>query len=212
MGNARGHYDIIRQGEQKIMAKKQNYKFTMKDFLKFAIGRWYVLVVFLGIGAIMSVFSWRMQEVTYSLETTVLVHDKEDTAGDIDEYEQLTNVLSSKGAYENAGINDSEEKITGVKITSGGGKGVLTLTATGASEEAVRGNTKYIINNAEIVLNKLYGKDRFEVYTLRGGEDLTVKGAKRDKVFSVAIIMAAMVVATFSIDFLGFRKRVSHDE
>lgn len=194
------------------MAKKQNYKFTMKDFLKFAIGRWYVLVVFLSIGAIMSVFSWRTQEVTYSLETIVLVHDEEDTAGDIDEYEQLTNVLSSKGAYENAGINDSEEKITGVKITSGGGKGVLTLTATGASEEAVRGNTKYIIDNAEIVLNKLYGKDRFEVYTLRGGEDLTVKGAKRDKVFSAAIIMAAMVVVTLSIDFLGFRKRVPREE
>lgn len=194
------------------MTKKQSYKFTMKDFFKFATGRWYVLVVFLGIGAIMSVFSWRTQEVTYSLETIVLVHDEEDTAGDIDEYEQLTNVLSSKGAYENAGINDSKEKIAGVKITSGGGKGVLTLTATGASEEAVRENTKYIIDNAEIVLNKLYGNDRFEVYTLRDGEDLMVKGAKRDKVFSAAIIMAAMVVITLSIDFLGFRKRVSHDE
>lgn len=194
------------------MVKKQKYKFTMKDFLKFAIGRWYVLVVFLGIGAIMSVFSWRTQEVTYSLETIVLVHDEEDTAGDIDEYEQLTSVLSSKGAYENAGINDSKEKITGVKITSGGGKGVLTLTATGASEEVVRENTKYIIDNAEIVLNKLYGKDRFEVYTLRGGEDSTVKGTKKDKVFSAAIIMAAMVVVTLSIDFLGFRKRVSHEE
>ena len=194
------------------MVKKQKYKFTMKDFLKFAIGRWYVLVVFLGVGAIMAVFSWRTQEVTYSLETIVLVHDEEDTAGDIDEYEQLTSVLSSKGAYENAGINDSEEKIAGVKITSGGGKGVLTLTATGASEEVIRENTKYIIDNAEIVLNKLYGKDRFEVYTLRGGEDFAVKGAKRDKVFSAAIIMAAMVVVTLSIDFLGFRKRVPHEE
>ena len=194
------------------MVKKKKYKFTMKDFLKFAIGRWHVLVVFLGVGAIMSVFSWRTQEVTYSLETVVLVHDEEDTAGDIDEYEQLTSVLSSKGAYENAGINDSKEKITGVIITSGGGKGVLTLTATGASEEVVRENTKYIIDNAEIVLNKLYGKDRFEVYTLKGGEDLTVKGTKRDKVFSAAIIMAAMVVVTLSIDFLGFRKRVSREE
>lgn len=190
------------------MAEKRKYDFTMRDFLKYFLNNLIVLLICLALGGLLSAFSWKMQEVSYSLETTILVHDEEGAAGDIDEYEQLSAVLSSKGAYENARIENADEKIGNVEIVSGGGKGVLILSATGESEEAVREKTAFVIKNAKTVLGELYGKDRFSVYVLKDSDNLAVKGTKKDKIFSVAIIMMCAVITTLLIDFIGFKKRV----
>ena len=87
------------------MAKEKKPEFKMGGFCKYVLKKWPILLCCLIIGVCISAYSWKHQNLAYDAQTTLLLHDKVDTAGDNDEYAQIVNILSSKEAYAKIGVD-----------------------------------------------------------------------------------------------------------
>lgn len=184
------------------MTKK--YDFTIKDFCKYVFKKWWVLAIALVIGGCLSIYSWKNQDAIFTSDMILLVHDEVDTAGDSDEYAQIASILSSKEAYLAAGIEEDDIKIDSVTITSEG-KGVVNLIAKASDEETAFESLEFVYKNADKALNNLFDDNEFKTTILKDKGAASVEGTKRDKLFSIVVIMGCLFVVALGIDFCRFR-------
>jgi len=189
------------------MTKEKKYEFKIVDFCKYVFAKWPILLCCLIIGACASLYSWKHQSASYESMAVILFHDKIDTAGDGDEYDQILTILNSKESYLEAGAKEDEIAFDGIEV-SGVATGVVKVIAMGESEGEALKKVEFVINNSEKTLNHIFTENSFESFVLTKPGEATAKGTKKEKLLSVAIIMMATVVLAIGIDFVGFNKKV----
>ena len=188
------------------MAKEKKYEFKIKDFCKFILDQWPIMLCCLIMGACASVYSWKHQSLIYEAQATLLLHDKVDTDGDSDEYSQIVNILSSKESYARAGVKVDDVNFGNINI-SGVTTGVVKIMASGNTEEEAKKGVDLVLGSAEKVLNSVFKENSFESVVLDKPNETVTSGTKKDKILSVAIIMVAAALFAVVLDFIAFSKR-----
>lgn len=190
------------------MAKEKKPEFKMGGFCKYVLKKWPILLCCLIIGVCISAYSWKHQNLAYDAQTTLLLHDKVDTAGDNDEYAQIVNILSSKEAYAKIGVDVEDVDFDNIKVT-GITTGIVKIEATGNSEEEAQQSVDFIVKNSEKVIDSIFKENDFETVVLEKPSESSVSGTKKDKILSVTVIMFAMVLLAITADFITFNKKTN---
>ena len=189
------------------MAKENSYSFSIKDFIKYTMRHWIMLILCLVVGGAVSAYSWKGHSLNYVNNITILVHDETDSSSDDDEYAQLVDVLMSKEVYLNIGLDEADIQLEGVTAQALS-TGVIKLIVQADSEAKVEEKTNFVIDNSEKVLDSVFVNNHFKTTVLSKDDNSVVTGTKKEKVFSVVVIMTCSVIVLCAINFLRFRKIV----
>ncbi|GEM_PF-6151853 len=192
------------------MAKDTNYKFTIKDFCKYVLKCWPIIVICALLGGAAAVYSYKHQSTSFSSSATIMVYESDyEYAGSISPYAQISSILTSKEAYKAAGITVKEGSLDGVTIVEKT-TGILTLSDSSADETKVKENLEFVIANAEKVIAKAYDDEKqYHVKVLNAAGEPAADSTKKDKVFSSGLILAASLVVAIVIDFIAFNKKAA---
>jgi len=192
------------------MAKKADYKFTIKDFCKYVLKNCVLLVIFLAIGGGAAVYSYKHQSTDYSSSATIMVYDNSyEYSGSISPYVQIAAILGSEEAYEDAGVSIEDGDLASLAIEEKK-TGVFDLLSSNPDEEKAKKSIELVTANAEKVIAKAYDNEKqYQVKVLSEASEPTVVSSKKDKILSAAIIVAASLVVAIAIDFILFNKKAA---
>ena len=191
------------------MAKKNtNYKFTIKDFCKYVVKHWVILAICVAFGGLLAIYSYAHQSENYSSSATIMVHDNEyEFGGSISPYVQMVSILTSKNAYEDAGVEVDSISFDGLAIKEKA-TGVFEITDSNLSKENARNDLQLVIANAEKVISKAYdGEKHYRVTILSEPGEPQAEKTKKDKILSSAIILVVSILLAIVIDFVTFNKK-----
>lgn len=192
------------------MAKDTNYKFTIKDFCKYVLRCWPIIVICALLGGAAAVYSYKHQSTNFSSSATIMVYESDyEYAGSISPYAQISSILTSKEAYKAAGITVKEGSLDSVTIVEKT-TGILNLSDSSADETKAKENLEFVIANAEKVIAKAYDDEKqYRVKVLNAAGEPAADSTKKDKLFSSGLILAASLVVAIVIDFIAFNKKAA---
>ncbi len=192
------------------MAKDTNYKFTIKDFCKYVLKCWPIIVICALLGGAAAVYSYKHQSTNFSSSATIMVYESDyEYTGSISPYAQISSILTSKEAYKAAGITVKEGSLDSVTIVENT-TGILNLSDSSADETKAKENLEFVIANAEKVIAKAYDDEKqYHVKVLNAAGEPAADSTKKDKLFSSGLILAASLVVAIVIDFIAFNKKAA---
>lgn len=192
------------------MAKDTNYKFTIKDFCKYVLRCWPIIVICALLGGAAAIYSYKHQSTNFSSSATIMVYESNyEYTGSISPYTQISSILSSKEAYAAAGIEVKEDSLGSIEITEKS-IGVFNLSDSNSDETKAKENLEFVVANAEKVIAKAYDNEKqYHVKVLKTAGEPTADSTKKDKIFSSALILAASIVVAIVIDFVAFNKKAA---
>lgn len=192
------------------MTKDTNYKFTIKDFCKYVLKCWPIIVICALLGGAAAVYSYKHQSTNFSSSATIMVYESDyEYTGSISPYAQISSILTSKEAYKAAGITVKEGSLDSVAIAEKA-TGILDLSDSSADGTKAKENLEFVIANAEKVIAKAYDDEKqYHVKVLNAAGEPVADSTKKDKLFSSALILAASVVIAIAIDFVAFNKKAA---
>ena len=192
------------------MTKDTNYKFTIKDFCKYVLKCWPIIVICTLLGGAAAVYSYKHQSTNFSSSATIMVYESDyEYTGSISPYAQISSILTSKEAYKAAGITVKEGSLDGVTIVEKT-TGILNLSDSSADEAKAKENLEFVIANAEKVIAKAYDDEKqYHVKVLNAAGEPAADSTKKDKLFSSGLILAASLVVAIVIDFIAFNKKAA---
>ena len=192
------------------MAKEAEYKFAIKDFCKYVLKNWVLLIIFLAIGGVAAVYSYKHQSTNYSSSATIMVYDNSyEYSGSISPYVQIATILGSEEAYKDAGVSIEDGDLAGLEIEEKK-TGVFDLLSSNPDEKKAKKSIEIATSNAEKVIAKAYDNEKqYRVKVLSEVSEPTVVSSKKDKILSAAIIVAASLIVAIAIDFMLFNKKAA---
>lgn len=192
------------------MAKDTNYKFTIKDFCKYVLKCWPIIVICALLGGAAAVYSYKHQSTNFSSSATIMVYESDyEYTGSISPYAQISSILTSKEAYKAAGITVKEGSLDSVAIVEKT-TGIFNLSDSSADETKAKENLEFVIANAEKVIAKAYDDEKqYHVKVLNVAGEPAADSTKKDKLFSSGLIFAASLVVAIIIDFIAFNKKAA---
>lgn len=192
------------------MAKDTNYKFTIKDFCKYVLKCWPIIVICALLGGAAAVYSYKHQSTNFSSSATIMVYESDyEYTGSISPYAQISSILTSKEAYKAAGITVKEGSLDSVAIVENT-TGIFSLSDSSADETKAKENLEFVIANAEKVIAKAYDDEKqYHVKVLNAAGEPAADSTKKDKLFSSGLILAASLVVAIIIDFIAFNKKAA---
>ena len=192
------------------MTKDTNYKFTIKDFCKYVLKCWPIIVICALLGGAAAVYSYRHQSTNFSSSATIMVYESDyEYSGTISPFAQIPAILVSKEAYRNAGVTVEEGSLDSIKVEEKA-VGVFNLSDSSADEAKAKENLDLVIANAEKVIAKAYNDEKqYHVRVLSAAGEPAVESSKKEKLFSSVLILAASIVVAIVIDFIAFNKKAA---
>ncbi len=192
------------------MAKDTNYKFTIKDFCKYVLKCWPIIVVCALLGGAAAVYSYKHQSTNFSSSATIMVYESDyEYSGTISPFAQIPAILVSKEAYRNAGVTVEEGSLDSILVEEKA-VGIFSLSDSSSDEMRAKENLEFVTTNAEKVIAKAYDDEKqYHVKVLNEAGQPAADSTKKDKLFSSALILAASIVVAIVIDFIAFNKKAA---
>ena len=189
---------------------KETHEYTIRDFCKFVLKNWIILIACLVLGGLVAVYSYKHQSANYTSSAIILVHDNEyEYNGTISPYVQIASILKSKEAFEDAGINVGDTAFGDVLVNEKA-TGVFEITDSNPTEAKALSDLNMIVENSEKVIAKTYNDEKqYHVAVLKKPGEPVADVTTKDKILSFAVIMAAFVFLAIAIDFIAFSKKAS---
>jgi hypothetical protein len=192
------------------MAKKKEYEFTVREYIRFCFCSWPILLLCLLCGACAAVYSQISQKTSYGVSMVLLVHEEGTTiSGPVSPYIQIPTILASPKSYERIGLSPDRLSFGEIKAQEVAA-GVISFEGTSSDSEDIKASMRMIADNAEAAIDAVYTDEKhdYEVTVLKEpGEDIVEHNTRKEKILSVVLIMALSVFASMGINFIIFNKK-----